>query len=199
MDVDEMKNRWTVPLTAGSVILVGLLAAILVLATGSVGVGADVKPGLIERTLAPWARDRSVQRHAPKVKNPYAGDPEAIATGMDHYRENCLVCHGAPGLPASELAKGLNPPAPSLGKEESDTPDGELFWVTKHGIRLTSMPAFGPTHTDDEIWKIVAFLRHLPDLSAEERESLRKATEEEEEHHQEEHSDGGHAHEEDAE
>jgi mono/diheme cytochrome c family protein len=174
-----------VPLTAGAVILVGLLVAILVLATGSVGVGADIKPGLIERTLAPWARDRSVQRHAPKAKNPYVGDADAIATGLDHYRENCLVCHGAPGLPATELAKGLNPPAPSLGKEESDTPDGELFWVTKHGIRLTSMPAFGPTHTDEEIWKIVAFLRHLPELSAEERDFLREGAEDEAHHHEE--------------
>jgi mono/diheme cytochrome c family protein len=181
----DSRNRGMVPLTAAAVILVGLLAAILVLATGSVSVGADVKPGLIERTLAPWARDRSVQRHAPKAKNPYAGDADAIATGLDHYRENCLVCHGAPGLPATELAKGLNPPAPSLGKEESDTPDGELFWVTKHGIRLTSMPAFGPTHTDEEIWKIVAFLRHLPDLSAEERDFLREATEDEAHHHEE--------------
>jgi mono/diheme cytochrome c family protein len=148
-------------------------------------VGADVKPGLLERTLAPWSRDRSVQRRAPKEKNPYAGDPAAIAAGMDHYRENCLMCHGAPGVPITEIAKGLNPPAPSLGREESDTPDGELFWVTKHGIRFTSMPAFGLTHTDEEIWKIVAFLRHLPELTAEEKDFLREATEEDEHHHEE--------------
>ncbi len=180
------RNRWTIPLivlaaVVGAVVVV-CLAAILVLATGSVTVGADVKPGLIERTLAPWGRDRSVQRHAPKVKNPYAGDPDAIAEGLDHYRENCLVCHGAPGAPISELAKGLNPPAPSLGKEESDTPDGELFWVTKHGIRLTSMPAFGRTHSDEEIWKIVAFIRHLPELTAEEKEFLRGDASDEEAH-----------------
>jgi hypothetical protein len=101
------------------------------------------------------------------------------------------MCHGAPGIPATEIAKGLNPPPPSLGSEESDTPDGELFWVTKHGIRLTSMPAFGPTHTDEEIWKIVAFVRHLPDLTPEERNSLREASEGEE-HHHEDHRHEGH-------
>ncbi len=172
------RNKWTVLLIVAAAILgamvVVCLAAILVLATGSVNVAADEKPGLIERTLAPWGRDRSVQNHAPKVKNPYAGDPDAIAAGLDHYRENCLACHGAPGVPISDLSKGLNPPAPSLGREQSDTPDGELFWVTKHGIRLTSMPSFGWTHSDEEIWKIVAFIRHLPELTAEEKEFLRE-------------------------
>jgi mono/diheme cytochrome c family protein len=180
-----MKTESIIVLTAIGTIVVVLLVAIVVAATGAITVGADVKPGLIERTLAPWARDRAVERHAPKVQNPYAGDAAAIAVGMDHYRENCLVCHGAPGIPATEVAKGLNPPPPSLGSEESDTPDGELFWVTKHGIRLTSMPAFGPTHTDEEIWKIVAFVRHLPDLTPEEKSSLLEASQGEEHHHEE--------------
>ena len=180
-----MKTEWIVVWTAVGTILVVVLVAIIVAATGSITVGADIKPGLIERTLAPWARDRAVERHAPKTQNPFAGDPAAIAVGMDHYRENCLMCHGAPGIPATEIAKGLNPPPPSLGSEESDTPDGELFWVTKHGIRLTSMPAFGPTHTDEEIWKIVAFVRHLPDLTPEEKNVLLEATEGEEHHHAE--------------
>jgi mono/diheme cytochrome c family protein len=180
-------NRWTIPLTVlaaivGFVVVISI-AVLFVLGTGSVSVGADVKPGLIVRTLAPWGRDRSVQRHAPKVKNPYAGDPNAIAEGLDQYRENCLLCHGAPGLPISEVSRGLEPPAPSLGKEEIDTPDGELFWVTKHGIRLTSMPAFGYALSDDDIWKILAFVRHLPELTAEERGFLREAASEEEVHH----------------
>jgi mono/diheme cytochrome c family protein len=182
MDPGTTRNttgiRWTILLIvvaaiAGSVVVV-CLAAIFVLATGSLSVAADEKPDLVERTLAPWGRDRSVHNHAPKMKNPYAGDADAIAAGLDHYRENCLVCHGAPGVPISDLSKGLNPPAPSLGREQSDTPDGELFWVTKHGIRLTSMPAFGWTHSDEEIWKIVAFLRHLPELNAEEKQFLRE-------------------------
>jgi mono/diheme cytochrome c family protein len=184
-----------IALTAVGTIVAAVVVTMFVLATGAITVGADVKPGLIERTLAPWARDRSVQRHAPKAKNPYAGDAAAIATGLDHYRENCLMCHGVPGVAASEMSKGLNPPAPSLGREESDTPDGELFWVTKHGIRLTSMPAFGPTHSDEEIWEIVAFLRHLPELTAEERDFLREAMEGEEHHHEEAHHHEGHHHE----
>ena len=115
-------------------------------------------------------------RRAPKENNPYAGEPAAIATGLDQYRNNCVICHGAPGVAGAALSKGINPPAPALGKSGDDTPDGELFWVIKHGIRMTAMPAFGPTHTDEEIWKIVAFIRHLPDLTAPERDTLRAVT-----------------------
>lgn len=168
-----MKNKWIILLSFAAGILVCLLAPILLLAVGAINMGADVKPGLIERTLAPWAVDRSVEKHAPKEKNPYAGDPAAIATGLDHYRENCLMCHGASDVAGAELSKGINPPAPSLGKGGDDTPDGELFWVIKHGTRMTAMPAFGPTHTDEEIWKLVAFIRHLPELTAQERASMR--------------------------
>jgi mono/diheme cytochrome c family protein len=178
-----MKSKWMMILSFLAGILVTFLVPILVLAMGAINMGADVKPGLIEKTLAPWAVDRSVGKRAPKEKNPYAGDPAAIATGLDHYRENCVMCHGAPGVAGTELSKGINPPAPSLGKEENDTPDGELFWVIKHGIRMTAMPAFGPTHTDKEIWDIVAFVRHLPDLSVQEQDLLRAATDEEALHH----------------
>jgi mono/diheme cytochrome c family protein len=178
-----MKSKWILPLSFLAGILVTLLVPVLVLGIGAINVGADVKPSLIERTLAPWARDRSVEKHAPDINNPYTGNSTAIATGLDHYRENCVTCHGAPGVPGSEISKGLNPHAPSLAKE-SDTSDGELFWTVKHGLRMTPMPAFGPTHTDEEIWKIVAFIRHLPELSPQERDSLHAATEEGEHHHE---------------
>ncbi len=178
-----MKHKWVIPLSFVVGILLTLFVPILVLATGAINVGADVKPGFIERTLAPWGRDQSVEKRATKKKDPYAGDPTAIATGFDHYREDCVMCHGAPGVAGAELSKGINPPAPSLGNVENGTPDGQLFWVIKHGIRMTAMPAFGPTHTDKEIWKIVAFIRHLPDLTAQERDSLQASTGEEAHHH----------------
>ena len=178
-----MKTKWMMTLSFVVGILASLLVPVLLMVTGAIDVGADVKPGLIERTLAPWARDRSVAKRAPKEKNPQAGDPAAIATGLAHYREMCVMCHGAPGVAAAELSEGLNPSAPALGEQGDDTPDGELFWVIKHGIRMTPMPAFGPTRTDKEIWGIVAFIRHLPDLTAQERDSLRAATGGKAQHH----------------
>ena len=178
----KMKNKWMILLSFVAGILVTLVVPIILLAMGAINMGADVKPGLIERTIAPWALDRSVEKRAPTETNPYAGNSAAIATGLDHYRENCVMCHGAPGVEAADLSKGIYPSAPSLDKE-NDTSDGEFFWVVKHGIRMTAMPAFGPTHTDDDIWKIVAFIRQLPDLTPQERNSLRAETDEETDHH----------------
>ena len=178
-----MKSKSMLLLGFWAGILVCLLTPILLLAMGAINVGADVKPGLIERSLAPWGRDRSVATRALKEKNPYGGEPSAIATGLDHYRENCLMCHGAPEIAGAELSQGLNPPAPSLDKGGKGRPDGELFWVIKHGLRMTAMPAFGPTHTDEEIWKIVAFIRHLPELTAPERAALQPEDGANEHHH----------------
>ena len=176
-------SKWTIPLSFLAGILVTLLVPILVLAMGAINIGADLKPGFIERTIGQWGRDRSVAKRAPKGQNPDPGYATSIAAGLTLYHGNCLMCHGAPGVAAAGLSKGLNPPAPSLGKRDDDTPDGELFWVIKHGIRMTPMPAFDPTHTDEEIWKIVTFIRHLPDLTAQERDSLGAATGEESHHH----------------
>jgi mono/diheme cytochrome c family protein len=171
-----MKNKRMALLSFVAGILVALFAPLILLAMGAINMGADAEPGFIERTIAPWALDRAVAAHATKEKNPFAGNSAAIGVGLKHFRENCLMCHGAPDVEAAELSKGINPPAPPLEMEESDTPDGELFWVIKHGIRMTAMPAFGPSHTDEEIWKLVAFIRHLPDLTAQEQDSLRAAT-----------------------
>jgi mono/diheme cytochrome c family protein len=166
-----MKSKSTIPLTVAATLLVVIVLPLIVLATGAIDMGADVKPGLVERTVAPWAVDRSRELRAPDQKNPYTDDAKAIADGLEHFHTDCVMCHGAPGVDTADLAKGLNPSAPSLNN--SDLSDGELFWVIKHGIRMTPMPAFGPTHSDDDIWKIVAFIRHLPHLTDKERDTLR--------------------------
>ena len=171
-----MKKKWIILWSIMGGILGTLAVVIFVLASGVVNVGADSKPGLFERTLAPWGRKRSVEKRASKERDPYAGHPAAISAGFSQYRKTCVMCHGAPGVPAAELSKGFNPPAPLLGNGENNTSDGELFWIIKHGIRMTAMPAFGPTRTDEEIWNIVAFIRTLPDLSAKDQDTLRMAT-----------------------
>jgi mono/diheme cytochrome c family protein len=167
-----MKKKWLVLLSFGAGVLFTLILPLVVLATGMINVGADTEPGYLERRLGPWARDRSVTQHAPKQKNPF-GDPASIAAGLVHYRENCLICHGAPDIEGGKLSKGLNPSAPALDMDDDGRPEGELFWVIKHGLRMTPMPAFGPTYTDEEIWKLAAFVHHLPDLTDQEKASLK--------------------------
>lgn len=143
---------------------------------GLFNTAASVPAGELERKIAGIALDRSVQRRAPKGGNPLKPDPDVLRGGLAHYKAMCVTCHGAPGLDASEAGEGLNPPAPDLstGKVQKRT-DGELFWLVQGGIRMTGMPAFGPTHKDEEIWKIVAFVRRLPALSPEEQQELKRA------------------------
>lgn len=155
-------------------ILLMIVVPLLVAASGLINMGAAQGPGMLEKTMARWAFGRSLAVHAPRKENPLANDPKARATGLVHFGAMCAQCHGAPGVQPDELAAGLNPPAPVLEEEVSDFSDGELFWIVKNGVRMTGMPAFGPTHTDDEIWAIAAFLRHLPELTAAEQKELRE-------------------------
>lgn len=153
--------------------LVGLIIAAVV-ATGGYNVAATARPSRIETRVAQFALNRSVSRRAPPAKNPLPAAPQTWAAGLEHYRENCVVCHAAPGVDPSELSMGLNPPAPDLTLPRvQGRPDGELFWLVSNGIRTTGMPAFSPTHKPDQIWQMVSFLRHLPELTAEEQKALK--------------------------
>jgi mono/diheme cytochrome c family protein len=158
-------------------VLFGIVAVALggaaVVVTGVIDPAASVPPGPVEIRIARFALERSVARRAPKAPNPLKPGPDVLRGGLAHYKHMCVQCHGAPGVDASEAGEGLNPPAPdlTLGRVQKRT-DGELFWLVQNGVRMTGMPAFGATHKDEEIWKIVAFLRHLPALTAEEEKEL---------------------------
>ena len=163
-----------------------LLAAVIGLAiwSGSYNVAAMNSPGKMEKSLAAFALSRAIQKRAPVKANPFT-KPEDVRFGLVHYKENCLDCHGAPGVEESEFGQGLNPPAPDLTLPRMQRMrDGELFWVVSNGIRMTGMPAFSPTHKEEEIWKIVAFVRHLPEVTAEEQKILKAGREEEAGHHE---------------
>lgn len=163
--------RFIVGFVVGAVVIVGIPLAVI--AAGGINMGATAGTGQVEQKLATWAVDRSLATRVPEIPNPHATDSDALEVGLAGYRDSCLLCHGAPGVDPAGFAKGLNPPAPDLAKIALDRTDGELFWITKHGIRMTGMPAMGKAHSDDEVWKIVAFCRHLPDLTDDERKALR--------------------------
>ena len=127
-------------------ILIGLLLAIgaiaIVVWTGSYNVAATNPPGKFEKKFAAFALNRAIQKRAPVRTNPFS-KPEDIRAGLAHYKENCVDCHGAPGVEESEFGEGLNPPAPDLTLPAVQRMrDGELFWVVSNGIRMTGMPAF---------------------------------------------------------
>jgi mono/diheme cytochrome c family protein len=112
--------------------------------------------------------ERSVEARAGEVTGQPPTDAAALFHGFEHYHEICVQCHGAPGMDRGELGQGIQPEPPRLDEEAEDWSDAELFWITKYGIRLAGMPAFGRTHSDDEIWGIVGFLRQMQTMTAEE-------------------------------
>lgn len=109
--------------------------------------------------------ERSVKRHAAGITAPKLDDPALIREGFKHYAGMCSGCHGAPGKPAGEEVKGFWPLPPNLAETVPEWTPAELFWITKNGMKFSAMPAWGPTHSDDKIWVMTAFLEKLPGMS----------------------------------
>lgn len=183
-----MKRFWW---GLGTGILVMLVLPLIVMASGLINMGATTKPGVVEKNFAALAIRSSMAWRAPEQKNPMAGDSQAVEQGLTSYAQMCARCHGGPGVEPGVFAKGLNPPAPQLDHAAEEFSQGELFWITKHGIRMTGMPAFGPTHQDEEIWKIVAFIKKVPELSQAQKEQLKEAAPTKHQHGSK-HSEAGH-------
>ena len=151
-------------------LLIVVLSALAYVYIGFYDVAADAPHGTVMLRLAETARERSIAVRSINVKVPSELDsPALIAAGATEYAQMCVGCHLAPGVPDNEFRKGLYPLAPPLAgaefaRDDSEATSARRFWIIKHGIKLSSMPAWGMTHDDNTIWTIVAFLRKLPEL-----------------------------------
>jgi mono/diheme cytochrome c family protein len=121
--------------------------------------------------LMQMVRDRSIAAHGTDAVPVDLSSPKRIASGAVRYDEMCSTCHLAPGKKRTEISWGLYPRAPELRRGSQLTP-AEQFWVVKHGIKQTGMPSWGVTHDDELLWDIVAFLRKMPELTADEYQAL---------------------------
>ena len=121
--------------------------------------------GLMDWLLSTTS-NASVTRRAKHIDVPNLDNDPLVLAGVNDFDAMCTGCHGAPGKTPTALARGLNPPAPDLTESAKFMTPAELFWVTKHGIRMTGMPAWGATHQDDELWPVVALMMALPTLDA---------------------------------
>lgn len=119
-------------------------------------------------------RDHSIAEHSEQIEPPPLTAAALVQTGFRHYHAMCVMCHGAPGRDRAEIAEGLNPAPPDLDAPEIQNhySDAELYWIVKHGIKMTGMPAFGPTHAEEDLWALVAFLRELPQVKPKEYEAM---------------------------
>ncbi len=155
-------------------IIVFILIGLVVMYSGMVNVSVLERPSGLTEWILSTTMEHSVKSRANDVVVPDLTDEQMIRTGAEHYMRMCQGCHGAPGRDDIAMVKGLEPKPPHLyTKEEADEWNAaEQFWVTKHGIMMTAMPAWGVTHSDEKIWNIVAFLRTLPEMSADEYKQL---------------------------
>lgn len=133
------------------------LAMLLFTYLGYMPVNADVAPGKVETYLAGHGMDASVERHAPKLTNPAQPTEDNLLRGMLIYNMNCAQCHGAPTRKQT-LGNGEYPPAPQFTEDPPDMPEHQNYWIIKHGIRYTAMPAWGKMLSEDDIWKVTTFL-----------------------------------------
>lgn len=145
--------------------------------SGIYDVSASKPDNAVMRWLLVTVRDRSIERRAAEITVPPLDDPNLIQEGFEHYHEMCTGCHLAPDLDSSEIREGLNPQPPVLAKVVPDLSPAQLFWVIKYGVRMTGMPAWGTSHSDQMIWAMVAFLERLPHMTPAEYQAMEKQLE----------------------
>ncbi len=130
------------------------------------GFSTRVEPGAVESSLAMTMRDMAIPSRYKAMKNPVAVTPEVIHDGMAHWTDHCATCHANNGSGDTMYGKTMYPRPPDMRqKDTQEMSDGELYYTIKNGVRLSGMPAFGDPGDDDvDSWKLVAFIRHLPQL-----------------------------------
>ena len=163
-------------LVAGASLAILVLIACGLLYLRTTGLRARGEAGPLETSLALRARRLAIPASARERPNPVARSPEAIADGMAHYADHCATCHANDGSGGTEMGRSFYPKAPDMRLPATqELTDGELFHVIEHGIRFTGMPAWSTGTIDGEAstWRLVHFLRHLPQLTSTELEAMR--------------------------
>lgn len=157
--------RWLVGFICGLLVLP--LIGFFYLRLGYFPVAASAPPLPLERYIAQMALHIKIDREMPR-STPLTATEANFLAGAKTFREHCAVCHGLPGQPQSAIAKGMFPPPPHLfeGKGVTDDPAGETYWKVKNGIRLTGMPGFQKSLSDEQIWQVSEFLAKADQVPA---------------------------------
>jgi len=156
---------------------------LLALAVAAVGYGVTLvrrgfsalaTPSAVEEFAATTARKMAVPSGYRQLRNPVAPSTENIRRGMEHFSDHCATCHANDGGGHTLFGKGLYPKPPDLrAAGTQNKSDGELYYTIDNGVRLSGMPAFSEAHTDAQTWRLVLFIRHLPEITAEELNQMK--------------------------
>ena len=144
--------------------LIAMLAGLVILKIGLVPINADQAPSKLEQTVFASAVHASVTRHSTEQPSNAAPTAADLRAGAEIYKSMCAQCHGQLNGRASLLGSSFYPPAPQLPGHSTSYSEPELFWIVKHGIRNTSMPAWRNLLSDEDIRQVVAFLKRLDSL-----------------------------------
>jgi len=167
------RRRWTA--LVGGALFAAVGAAAFGIYGGLYNVAADIPHAQPVFWLMTTVRERSIAVRAASIVIPGdLADPKRVASGAGQYAEMCSSCHLAPGMKRTEINRGLYPRAPELRRGSGLSP-AEEFWVVKHGLKMSGMPAWGVTHNDELLWDVVAFLRKLPELTPDQYQTLVKS------------------------
>jgi mono/diheme cytochrome c family protein len=158
-------------------VVLGLAGIAGFIYSGVYPIGADVPHNKVEFWLLETLRNKAIERASADINLPSLDSAELLLAGGPDYNDMCAGCHLKPGKTQSDMSLGLYPVPPNLAKPTHVNTDAQAlarrqFWVIKHGIKASGMPAWGPTHDDQRIWAMVAFLQKLPELSPEEYQIL---------------------------
>ena len=133
------------------------------------GFSALATPSAVEELAATTARKLAVPSSYRQLRNPITPSAENIRRGMEHFADHCATCHSNDGTGQTVYGKGLYPKPPDLrAAGTQNKSDGELYYTIDNGVRLSGMPAFSEIHTPEKTWRLILFIRHLPQITPEE-------------------------------
>jgi mono/diheme cytochrome c family protein len=166
-------------------VLWGVCGVLLVAAIGvfvflkTTGLSARATPGPLETALARRARAMAIPAAYAARTNPVPATAASITSGMEHFSDHCASCHAIDGSGDTEMGKGLFPPSPDMRAAATQSlTDAELFYIIEHGVRFTGMPGWstGTAEGEESSWHLVNFIRHLPQLTSDERDAMNALT-----------------------
>ena len=160
---------------AACVILLLTITVVTVIARGR-GFSAREKPSSAETMIAGWSRSASMPAEAITKRNPISSSTDVLTEARAHWADHCAVCHANDGSGEMPMGQHMYPPAPDMRLAATQNKsDGELYYVIQNGVRFTGMPGWGQPGVEDESsWKLVHFIRHLPQLTLEEKKEMER-------------------------
>jgi mono/diheme cytochrome c family protein len=175
-------------------VIIAVLAGALIFGwvTMRRGFSARGNPSLMESFMARSARNLAIPGSERNARNPFGATPEVLKESREHFADHCAICHGNDGSGQTEMAPNFYPKVPDMRQSATQNlTDGQIHYIIQNGVGLTGMPAWGAIHSDADTWKLVTFIRHLPQLTADEKKDMERfnlispmdQTEEHEEQH----------------